>query len=101
MNYLLAILVILILVFIINRLFDNREELAVECTREPMEDINLLSAIDNVRTAEELMDIVLENNEFYGEENNVLLQKALSFGLEVCRHDWADIYDSAQDDTML
>ena len=104
MNYLLAIIVALAFVFIISKLFYKEKEGIATKTRpdrELMEDMNLLSAIDNIKTAEELMNIVLENDEFYGEENNALLRKALSFGSEICRHDWVDIYNSAQEDSML
>lgn len=102
-NPVLAVIILLIICYLINLAWESNEKetLIVENALDPTEDFYLIGEINNASTPECLMDIVYRRIEFFGEENNAVMRKALFFGNEICRHDWAEIFDRSEEGSPL
>ena len=104
-----------LIIIIVSNLLDksSKQEHAVENAVDPSEtdddnfheDPELIDSIKNVSSTDELMEIVDSlydsDQQVFGEGNNALLSKALSFGAELDQFDWADIYWVSEEDSML
>lgn len=73
---------------------------SVEEEEEEVADPEVVEEIKNASSAEELMEIV-RGYDFVGEENDVLLEKALAFADELNTDDWELIQESAAPESGL
>lgn len=104
------IFVVIMILFLIIKLqgLSRQEIYAVDLSEDEdnfYEDPDLINEIKEAVSTRQLMGIVddemYNETELCGEENNVLMAKALSFESELCRHDWAHIYYIAEEGSML
>lgn len=100
--FLFWLFIISLIIYFILGIFErkNTKEL-VKQEGVRTENIAMINRIKNVNNAEELMAVVASVEEFCGEENSILLQRACYFEDDLSELDWADIYYVAEEDSML
>lgn len=99
-----AIFIAVVLIYIAKKSWVNSPSEAD--TDDDKEDPELIADMENAKSAEDLMDAVgdyepggHEPDCLMGKENDVFLRKALE--LAICRHDWAEAYQFAEEGSEL
>ncbi len=93
--HVLLIVAIIVVVAVLGWMFTGGEENEEEERENP----EIIAEIERAWSAGELMDIVDDCEYFVGNENAAFLKKALQ--LDLCRHDWADVFDAAEEGSEL